>query len=98
MPPEGEEVNYARVGFLGQVPVRCIGEVKQGDYILASGNNDGLSIARSKEELNISDYDEIIGVAWEDSGKDLMNIVNVAIGLSSNDLADKVGELEKRTR
>lgn len=94
MPPDGKEHEYAKIAFLGQVPIRVAGTVAAGDYILPSGNGDGMAIAYSSSELPTNRFDEIIGVAWEDSENEAPALVNVALGLNKNDLAERVGALE----
>jgi len=94
LPKEGNEENYEKVGFLGQVPTRVVGKVNLGDYIIASGNNDGLAIAFSPKNLPTRLFDQIIGVAWEESQGESIDIINVAIGLNSNDLSSKIENLE----
>lgn len=69
---------------------------KEGDYILPTGKNDGLAVAVAPEDLPIERFKEIIGVAWEASNKDGVNAINVAVGLNSNDLAEKVSEMNDR--
>ena len=44
-PPESEEHLYEKVAFVGQAPAKVRGPVKAGDYIIASGLNDGTSVA-----------------------------------------------------
>ncbi|MBI1268771.1 MAG: hypothetical protein GC193_15265 [Cryomorphaceae bacterium] len=83
-----------RVAFLGQAPVRVVGKVDVGDYLLPSGDNDGLAIALKASDVPTIRYAEIIGVAWEAGEKAGVNIVNTAIGLNANDLAVRLGTLE----
>ncbi len=87
LPEDPKNVNYEKVAFLGQVPVRVVGKVMIGDYILPSGQNDGLAMAKSPKEMHVEDYANIIGVAWQESLNDTFGYVNVAIGLNSNDIA-----------
>ncbi|MDZ7765197.1 MAG: hypothetical protein U5K00_12340 [Melioribacteraceae bacterium] len=47
MPIKEIETHFEKVAFMGQVPVKVIGIVKTGDYILPSGLNDGVGIAGS---------------------------------------------------
>lgn len=77
---------YEKVAFLGQVPVRVYGKVAVGDYILASGNNDGAAVAKNKAALSLSDYENIVGVAWEASTSKPVNMINTAVGINQNDL------------
>lgn len=93
MPDPGEEYKYERIAFMGQVPVKVMGVVERGDYILPSGNGDGMGIAVSPKAMNIGDYKRIIGVAWSSSeGKELFSYINTAVGINNNDL---VGEIEQ---
>ncbi|WP_306640882.1 hypothetical protein [Sanyastnella coralliicola] len=95
MPEEGKESDYAVIGFIGQVPTQVLGQVNEGDYILPSGNNDGFGVAFSPEELPTHRFNEIIGIAWESGDNIGSNIVNVAVGLNTNDLAQRVAETER---
>ncbi|MEM6379637.1 MAG: hypothetical protein AAF705_15650, partial [Bacteroidota bacterium] len=97
-PPSGQESAQERVAMLGQVLVSVIGAVQSGDYILPSGNHDGLAIAVNPDKMQTGDYKQIVGVAWEgvDSEKDLIHSVNVAIGINTNDLSQKLSQLEYR--
>lgn len=94
--PKNNNTNgFEKVAFLGQVPVRIIGNVGIGDYILPSGKNDGIGIAQSINKMSSEDYKHIIGVAWEASESTSANMINVAIGINTNDISAKVAENEK---
>jgi hypothetical protein len=95
--PQAEEAHlYEMVAFRGQVPVYVSGPVNIGDYILPSGNNDGLAVAICPEEMRAADFKHIIGVAWSAAHDSPMNLVNVAIGINSNDLGHKLDELDQK--
>lgn len=93
MPQREEEHKYEKVAFLGQVPVRVAGKVEQGDYILASGNNDGMGIAIKPANMKIADFPQVVGVAWESAPHSPVNIVKIGVGINSNDLAPAVEAL-----
>lgn len=95
-PAEGKEQLFERVAFLGQVPVKVVGKVEQGDFILPSGNADGLAVAMKASAVPTERFDEIIGVAWENGRNNSVNMINMAIGLNHNDLADRLAEFETR--
>lgn len=95
-PQPDQEPLYEKVAFMGQVPVRIVGPVCLGDYILPSGNNDGLGIAVHPDKMKAGDYGRIIGVAWEEADDAPLNIVTMAIGINANDLSGKVEELGQR--
>ncbi|NQX92291.1 MAG: hypothetical protein HRT74_09280, partial [Flavobacteriales bacterium] len=96
LPPAGKESEYVRVAFIGQAPTQVIGGAKGGDYILPSGNHDGLAIAVPASELPTSRFKEIIGITWEESNATGIRAINVAVGLNTNDLANRMAQLEDR--
>ena len=103
MPLEKNKEFYERVAFLGQVPVKVKGNVFPGDYILPSGENNGVGIGVAKSDLKARDYKKIVGVAWTSSLENTYGYVKMAIGLNANDMADlvdsqqiKIQSIEKR--
>ena len=95
-PAKGEEHRFEKVAFMGQVPVKVAGPVAIGDYIIPSGNNDGLGVAISPTNMKIGDYAKIVGVSWQAAKDAPLNYVNVAVGINSNDLSSKVDELNQK--
>lgn len=96
LPPEGLESLYEKIAFMGQVPVQVAGPVSVGDYILPSGNNDGMGIAVSPDDMKFGDYPRIVGVSWETAEDRLFNIVNVAIGINTEDMSQRVDLLNRQ--
>ena len=90
LPQEGEEDQYEKVAFLGQIPTRVVGTVAAGDYILPSGFHNGHAIAKHPDKMLLSDYKKILGVAWDSSNDPGVNLINVAVGLNVNDLSGVV--------
>ena len=89
--PEAEEAHlFEKVAFMGQVPVKVIGSVNIGDYILPSGLNDGLGVAVSPNSMGIMDYQNIVGVAWSAKQDEFVGFVNLAVGINSNDIVNKM--------
>lgn len=95
-PQPDEEDDYEKVAFMGQVPVKVAGPVMINDYILPSGNNDGLAIAVHPQDMKTLDYAKVLGVAWESADHPILNVVTVAVGVNSNDLAPRVTALAKK--
>lgn len=87
MPKEGEESNYERIAFIGQVEVRVIGPVNAGDFIIPTGRGDGVGVAVSPDEITLEQLLQVAGVAWSDIQSEGIGYVNLAVGLSSNDAA-----------
>ena len=95
MPEDSESQMFEKIAFMGQVPVKVVGEVKRGDYILPSGKEDGLAIAVAPEEMKTRDYARIIGISWgESDGEKVYEYVNTAVGLNTNDLTNTVEEMQ----
>ena len=91
MPVASREKYYEKVAFMGQVPVRVVGKVAIGDYIIPSGNHDGKGIAVHPADMKLGDYAHIVGVSWQ-AANGLMpfSYVNVAVGINANDLTRKL--------
>ncbi len=81
--PSGDASNYEKVAFMGQVPVLVRGPVNAGDYLIASGLNDGSAVAVGESQLTTEHLSRLVGRAWEGarSGSPL-NLVNTAIGIN----------------
>lgn len=90
MPEEGTEAAYEKVAFMGQIPVKVIGIVERGDYIIPSGRNNGFGRAVKATDLRPEQYQQIVGIAWSSSDRDGFNHVNVAVGLNANDVTTLV--------
>ncbi|UCE18932.1 MAG: hypothetical protein JSV84_00850, partial [Gemmatimonadota bacterium] len=98
MPQEEEEHLYEKVAFMGQVPVKVMGPVKEGDYIIPSGLEDGTGIAVSPELMTADEFSKIVGRAWSTSESPSLSLVNVAIGVNSGDVASIVKRQETQNR
>jgi len=98
MPAAGEnKKDYEKVAFMGQVPVRVLGKVQKGDYILPSGGNNGFGIAVSPNNMKTEDFKKIVGVAWSESKENQnVNLINVAVGLNTNSLATVIEKQAKQ--
>lgn len=100
MPQKSEEADNVKVAFMGQVPVKVIGKVSPGDYILPSDFGGGLGRAVNPDNMTPNDYKKIAGVAWNVSGREGSNvsIVNVAVGINANDLSGIVNKQQEELR
>jgi hypothetical protein len=99
MPQPNKEQNYEKVAFMGQVPVKVVGKVNIGDYILPSGKNDGIGIAIAPTELKTEHIKNIVGIAWESADNIFgFNMINVAVGLNTNDNNPILEKLETQVK
>jgi hypothetical protein len=90
VPGDGNTANFEKVAFMGQVPVRVIGKVNRGDYILPDGTNRGYGKAIAPGKMKPEEFGRIVGIAWSSSENGTYNMINVAVGLNANDLAGVV--------
>jgi hypothetical protein len=72
------------VAFVGQVPVKVRGRVRAGDWILASGRDDGTATACVPDALDAGRADRVIGQAWESSDDENVKLVKTVIGVRPN--------------
>lgn len=98
MPQQNKEKDYEKVAFLGQVPVKVLGIVEPGDYILPSEIGSGFGKGIHPDDMKITDYKKIAGVAWSVSGGGSLNYVKCAVGLNTNDINNVVLKQEERIK
>jgi hypothetical protein len=98
MPDEGKGQYSEKIAFMGQVPVKMVGAVKQGDYIVPSGNNDGCAIAISPNGITAQNLDKVLGVAWEDAPEDGIKYVKVAVGLKHHEMISVIKDQSQRIK
>ncbi len=84
-PHDSVAYKYAKVGFMGQVPVKVSGKVNSGDYIVASGKNDGIGFAVAPEALRLEHLSRILGRAYTGSAHEGLAFINVVIGVKTNE-------------
>nr|MCH9660733.1 hypothetical protein [Bacteroidota bacterium] len=96
------EVDRAHLGnsvaFIGQVPVKIIGAVRTGDYVLVSKEVPGYGIAKSKTEMMLEDYNLVVGRAWQENLNNGPKIVNVVVGLQQGDFNSSVQQLQEQQK
>jgi hypothetical protein len=96
LPKDGETKGFEPIALLGQVPVWVAGPVRAGDYILPTGNNDGLGRAISPEAMQLADYRRVVGIAWEDAPEKGIHQVVTGIGLHRDLMAKHLDGLEQK--
>lgn len=94
---------YGLAAFLGQSYVWVRGTVNSGDYIVASGKDDGYAIAVASDDLKQEQLTLIVGRAWESNLYDFPKLVNTAVGIESGETAhilkkqqDRIAALENK--
>ena len=80
-PEPGNEGNGNNVAFIGQVPVKVMGPVKTGDYIIANPEMPGYGIAVSENELTEQQLSLAVGRSWETNETPGFKYVNTIVGM-----------------
>jgi hypothetical protein len=85
VPPEGKTELGNNIAFMGQVPVKIIGPVASGDYILGNHDTPGYGIAKSPEMMQVEDFHRAVGRSWEANDSKLPIMANTVIGVHNGD-------------
>jgi len=88
IPPKGQEQAFNKVAFLGQVPVKVRGAVHEGDFIIASGLNDGIAVAVSAQDITPEQFTQVLGRAWTSSADAKLKYIKVAVGLNAKSMSE----------
>ena len=95
MPPAGEQQNYQKVAFMGQIPVKMVCSVKKGDYIVPDGHNEGFAKAISPKDMTADEVGLVMGTAWEDAPGAGVKLVKIAVGLRPTETVKVIQDQEK---
>jgi len=95
-PEKDEEHKGNKVAFIGQVPVKVMGPVQQGDFILADTNVPGFGVAKSPQEITKEDLKFIVGKSWEANPNQGPKTVNTVVGVHNGEYFRILGELKNR--
>jgi hypothetical protein len=78
--PDNDDLSkYALISFVGQVYVNVDQPVRSGQYIVASGKNDGMGVPKNRDDLTAIDIPQVVGQAWETSDTTGRHVIKVAI-------------------
>lgn len=95
-PGDSKRNLYALVSLIGQVPVKVSGAVRAGDYIVASGKNDGTGIAIPENRMSPEHFRLMVGRAWESSDEPGTKLINTAIGLAAGEAITYMQQQDRR--
>lgn len=96
LPPKGKSHLGNNIAFMGQIPVKVMGEVKTGDYIVGDGQILGYGIAVHPEEMKVEDFKFAVGRAWEEDLESGPKMVNTVIGIHNGDYLNILKKYEQK--
>ena len=95
--PTKEEAHLGnKVAFIGQVPVKVLGPVSQGDYIIADDKIPGYGMAKSQTDLQDVDLRNIVGRSWDSNENEGPKTVNVVVGVHNGEYFNILKQLKQR--
>ena len=86
------------VAFIGQVPVKVVGPVHSGDYIIADVDKPGYAKAISQSDLTQQEYSYILGQSWESNPADGFKFVQTIVGMHHNAWAQPITKLQNQIK
>ena len=96
IPPEGKEYLGNNVAFMGQVPVKIMGAVVTGDYIVARSKIEGYGVAVSPQNMTIDDFKLAVGRSWESNLVTGPKMVNTVVGIHNGDYFNILKKYEQK--
>jgi hypothetical protein len=82
-PEAGKEGLGNKIAFLGQVPVKIIGPVETGDFIVGNPATPGYGVAVDLAHMTPDQARFVVGRAWETRPQDGPKRVNTVIGVDN---------------
>ena len=73
------------VAFMGQIPVKVIGSVTKGDYIVPHPSITGYGQAIAPEQMTLLDHAQAVGRSWETDRAEGPKMVNTVVGVQNGD-------------
>jgi hypothetical protein len=95
--PEASKTGLGNnIAFMGQIPVKVIGAVQSGDYIVAKGDVPGYGTAVHPKDMKVEDFKLAVGRSWDSNLKDGPKMVNTVVGVHNHDFLNIIGGLQKK--
>ena len=87
LPSESSNLQFQgnSIAFMGQVPVKIIGPVSTGDFIIGQTATPGYGIAKHPNNMTIQDFKLAVGRSWESDLSDEPKMVNTLVGIVNGD-------------
>jgi hypothetical protein len=96
IPDPENEINGNNIAFIGQVPVKVIGPVKTGDYIIANPETPRYGIAVSENDITSEQLAIAVGRSWETKQTPGFKFVNTIVGMHNNGWVTPISKLQQR--
>jgi len=96
IPDENKTHLGNNIAFMGQVPVKVIGPVSSGDYIVAHGEVSGYGKAINPKEMKTENFKFAVGRSWDTNLNDGPKLINTVVGIHNGDWVKVMQKIELR--
>ena len=96
VPEDGKGRLGNNIAFMGQIPVKIMGSVVAGDYIVAKGNITGYGIAIKPEDMKLEDFKLAVGRSWDTNLNSGPKMINTVIGVHNGDYINILKRYEQK--
>ncbi len=96
VPAEGRTKMGNNIAFMGQVPVKVLGPVVSGDYIVAQSATPGFGLAVHPDNMTIEDFKYAVGRSWDNDLLDGPKMVNTVVGVHNGDYLKVLKKFESK--
>jgi hypothetical protein len=95
--PEKDKLHLGNnIAFMGQIPVKIMGAVQIGDYIVAKSEVPGYGVAIPAKQMTTEDFRRAVGRAWETKAGEGPKMVNTVVGVHNNDFLRIIDNMQKK--
>jgi hypothetical protein len=95
-PKIGKEYLGNNIAFMGQIPVKIMGPVKSGDYIVGKGEILGYGLAIPPEKMTLEDFKNAVGRSWAEDLSNGPKMVNTVVGVHNGDYLNVLRKYNER--
>lgn len=97
--PEADKTHLGNnVAFMGQVPVKIMGAVYSGDYIVADTQIHGYGKAIAPRDMTAADFKKAVGRAWQENVNPGPKMVNTVVGIHNGDWVKIIQKIEQKQK
>ena len=82
--------------FIGQAPVKIIGAVVSGDFIIGQISTPGYGIAKHPKDMTIDDFKLAVGRSWDTDESAGIKMANTVIGIHNSSFINLIKDLKEK--
>jgi hypothetical protein len=96
MPDKAKTAMGNNIAFMGQIPVKVMGAVQAGDYIVAGSEISGYGVAVHPKDMTVEGFKLSVGRSWDTNEKPGPKMVNTVVGVHNHDFLHIIGGLQQK--